>query len=58
MTAYPNPNDVESIVRRPMGLPITGSCDTAWNQTRVCSDASSTEMQSLRLLHHSGAISS
>ena len=33
------------IVHRPMGLPITAGCDTAWNRTRVCSDASSTEMQ-------------
>ena len=30
-----------------MGLPITAACDTAWNQTRVCSDASNTEMQCL-----------
>jgi hypothetical protein len=30
-------------------------CDTAWNRTRVCSDASSTEMQCLRPLHHPGA---
>ena len=28
-------------------LPITASCDTAWNRTWVCSDASSTEMQCL-----------
>ena len=26
-----------------------------WNLTRVCSDASSTEIQCLRLMHHSGA---
>uniref|UniRef100_A0A4W5R601 Uncharacterized protein n=1 Tax=Hucho hucho TaxID=62062 RepID=A0A4W5R601_9TELE len=32
-----------------MALPITAGCDTAWNRTRVCSDASSTEMQYLRL---------
>uniref|UniRef100_A0AAZ3PQH3 Tc1-like transposase DDE domain-containing protein n=1 Tax=Oncorhynchus tshawytscha TaxID=74940 RepID=A0AAZ3PQH3_ONCTS len=38
-----------------MGLPITTSCDTAWNRTRVCSDASSTEMQCVRILHHLGA---
>ena len=38
-----------------MGLPIMAGCDTAWNQTRVCSDASSTEMQCLRPLRHSGA---
>ena len=30
----PNPYDAGPIVRRPMGLPITASCDTAWNQTR------------------------
>jgi hypothetical protein len=48
-----NPDDTEPIVRHPMGLPITAGCDTAWNQTRVCSDASSTEMQCLRLLRHS-----
>ena len=37
MLAYhrPNPDDAGPIVRRPMGLPITASCDTAWNQTRV-----------------------
>ena len=28
-----------------MGLPITAGCDTAWNRTRDCSDASCTEMQ-------------
>jgi hypothetical protein len=38
-----------------MVLPITAVCDTAWNWTKVCSDASSTEMQCLRPLHHSGA---
>ena len=51
MTAYPGPNPDRPIVRRPMGLPITASCDTAWNQTRVC-----TEMQCLRPLHHPGAL--
>uniref|UniRef100_A0A674BYQ5 Nfe2 like bZIP transcription factor 2a n=2 Tax=Salmo trutta TaxID=8032 RepID=A0A674BYQ5_SALTR len=39
-----------------MGLPITDGYDTAWNQTKVCSDASSTEMQCLRPLRHSGDI--
>ena len=34
------------------GLPITAGCDTARDQTRVCSDTSSTEMQCLKLLHH------
>ena len=33
-----------------MGVQVTAGCDTAWNLTRVCSDASSTEM-----LRHSGA---
>ena len=33
-----------------MGLPITAGCDTARDQTRVCSDTSSTEMQCLRPL--------
>ena len=28
----------------------------AWNRTRVCSDASSPEMQCLRPLRHSGAL--
>ena len=28
--------------------------DTAWDQTRVCSDASSSVMQCLRPLYHSG----
>ena len=41
----PNPDDAGPNVGHPMGLPITVSCDTAWNRTRVCSDASSTEMQ-------------
>ena len=42
------------IVCRPMGLLITASCDTALDQTRVCSDASSTAMQCLRPLRHYG----
>ena len=41
---------------RPMGLPIMSDCDTAWNRTRVCSDASSTEIQCLRPLRHYGAL--
>ena len=49
----PNPDDVVPIVRRLMGLPITASCDTAWNWTRVCRDASNTEMPYLRPLRHS-----
>uniref|UniRef100_A0A4W5NP36 Arrestin, beta 2a n=1 Tax=Hucho hucho TaxID=62062 RepID=A0A4W5NP36_9TELE len=42
----PNPDDAGPMVRRPMGLPI---------RTRDCSNASCTEMQCLRPLHHSGA---
>ena len=42
-------------MRRPMGLPITAGCDTAWYRTRVCSDASRTEMQCIRSLPDSGA---
>uniref|UniRef100_A0A4W5LGI5 Serine-threonine/tyrosine-protein kinase catalytic domain-containing protein n=1 Tax=Hucho hucho TaxID=62062 RepID=A0A4W5LGI5_9TELE len=38
-----------------MVVQITSGCDTAWNLTRVCSDASSTEMLYLRPLRHSGA---
>jgi hypothetical protein len=48
MTASPGqtltqPDDAEPILCRPMGLPIAAGCDTAWKQTRVCSDASSTD---------------
>ena len=50
----PDPDDAGPIVRRPIGLPMTAGCDTAWNLTRDCSDSSSTERQYLRLLHHSG----
>jgi hypothetical protein len=56
MTAYPGQTLTRTTlgpnVRCPMGLPITAGCDTAWNQTRVCSDASSTEMQCLGPLRH------
>ena len=52
MTAYPG--QIRPVVRRPMGLPITTECDTAWIQTRDCSDASRTEIQCLSPLHHSG----
>jgi hypothetical protein len=41
----PNPDDAGPIVCRPMGFPITAGCDTAWNRTRVSSDAASTDMQ-------------
>ena len=36
---------VRPIVQRPMGLPIRAGCDTAGDESKVCSDASSTEMQ-------------
>ena len=52
----PNPDEAGPIVHRPMGLPITAGCDTAWNQTRVCRDYSSTEVQCLTPLRHSGAL--
>jgi hypothetical protein len=48
----PNPEDTGAIVHCPMGTP--GGCDTAWDQTRVCSEASITAMQSLRPLRHWG----
>ena len=51
----PNSDNAGPIVHRPMGLPITASCDTAWNRTRVCSDASSTAIQCLITLPHSAA---
>ena len=43
----PNPKDAGPIVRRLMGLPVTAGCDRDWDQTWVCSDASSTVMQGL-----------
>ena len=49
-----NPDNSGPIVRRPMELPTTAGCDTAQDRTRVCSDSSSTEMQCLRPLCHSG----
>uniref|UniRef100_A0A8C7FFT9 Arf-GAP with GTPase, ANK repeat and PH domain-containing protein 3 n=2 Tax=Oncorhynchus kisutch TaxID=8019 RepID=A0A8C7FFT9_ONCKI len=49
----PNTDDAGPIVHRPMGLPISDGCDTARDRTRVCSDASNTEMQCLRPLRHS-----
>ena len=39
-----NPDHAGTIVRRPMGLPITAGCNTAWNRTRDCSDTSCTVM--------------
>ena len=50
----PNPDDAGPIVLRRMGLPVTAGCDTAWDQTWVCSDASSTAMQYLRPLRPTG----
>jgi hypothetical protein len=35
----PNPDNSGPIVRRPMGVPIMAICNTAWDRTRVCSDA-------------------
>ncbi|KAM9419583.1 alpha-2,8-sialyltransferase 8E-like isoform 2-T4 [Salvelinus alpinus] len=32
----PNPDDAGPIVRHLMGLPVTASCDTAWDRTQVC----------------------
>uniref|UniRef100_A0A673XUI6 Transposase Tc1-like domain-containing protein n=1 Tax=Salmo trutta TaxID=8032 RepID=A0A673XUI6_SALTR len=46
-------DDAGPIVHRPMGLPVTAGYDTAWDQTQVCRDASSTVMQCLRSLRHS-----
>ena len=58
MTVYsrPNPDDAGPIIHRRMGILITARCDTAWSQTRDCSDTSCTEMQCLRPLRHSGAL--
>ena len=44
----------QRIVRHLMGLPVAAGCDTARDDTRVCSDASSTAMQYLRPLSPSG----
>jgi hypothetical protein len=48
----PNPDNTGSIVHHSMGLPVTTGCDTAWDQTLVCSNTSSTVMQCLRSLRH------
>jgi hypothetical protein len=47
----PNPDDSGPIVLRPMGLPVTYGCDTAWDRTRVCSalDRCTTLETSLKL---------
>ena len=50
----PNPDEAGPIMRRLMGLPVVAFCDTARDQTRVCSDSSSTAMQCLRQLRHLG----
>jgi hypothetical protein len=49
------PSLTHKTVLRPMGLLITASCETAQDQTAVWSEASSTEMQCLTRLRHSGA---
>ena len=51
----PNPPLTRTTVRHPMGHPITAGCDTARDQTRVCIDTSSTDMQCLIPLCHRGA---
>ena len=38
----PNPDDAGPIVHCLMGLPVAAGCDTARDQTQICSDASST----------------
>jgi hypothetical protein len=58
MTAYTGQTQTTlgQLCSRPMGLPVTAGCDTAWIVIQVvCSDASSTEMQYLRPLRHLGA---
>ena len=39
--SLPRPNLIRTTLGQlcadPVGLPITAGCDTAWNQTRVCS---------------------
>uniref|UniRef100_A0AAZ3REG4 C3H1-type domain-containing protein n=1 Tax=Oncorhynchus tshawytscha TaxID=74940 RepID=A0AAZ3REG4_ONCTS len=50
----PNPDNAGPIMRRLMGLPVAAVCNTAWDRTQVCSEASSTAMQCLRPLRHSG----
>jgi hypothetical protein len=60
MMAYPgqtpNPNGFGTIVHCPLGLSITAGCDTARERTRNFSGASSTAMQCLCPLRHSGAV--
>jgi hypothetical protein len=41
----PNPDDAGPIVRRLTGHPVAAGCNTAWDQTQICCDASSTVMQ-------------
>uniref|UniRef100_A0A8C7QQP8 FYVE, RhoGEF and PH domain containing 4a n=1 Tax=Oncorhynchus mykiss TaxID=8022 RepID=A0A8C7QQP8_ONCMY len=43
----PNPDDAGPIVHCLMGLPGAASCDTAQDQTRICSNASSTAVMHL-----------
>ena len=59
MTAYPGQTLLRTPLGqlcRPIGLQIMAGCDTAWNRTRVCSDAASAEMQCLKPLRHSVAL--
>jgi hypothetical protein len=35
----PNPDDTGPFMSRPMGLPVTVGCNTAWDRTRGCSGA-------------------
>ena len=51
--ANPSQTGTTPIVRRLMGLLVAAGCDTARDQTRICSDASSTAKQCLRPLRHS-----
>ena len=51
MTTYPG----QTLTRTTL-CPITAGCDTSWNRTRVCSEASSTDIKCLRSLCHSGAL--
>ena len=46
----PNPDDAGLIVRRPMDLPVAGSCNRAWARTQ------NLWWHSLRPLHHPGGL--
>ena len=51
---FPNLDDAGPVVHHLVGFPVAASCDTAWDQTRICSNTASTVMQGLRPLCHSG----